>query len=176
MKKNHKKLSIHAYKFNGWLYRTWEFPELVFENNEFYCFKGNNSKIITNHPGTKNHYHSKIKYKMIWFFLKDEWFNVIFRKKNTGYELYINLASPPIIEDGVLKYIDFDLDYVARNVTYNKKMILLDSKEFLENSKNFKYPQLLINKINNTAAKIKQLFKENKLDRFMDVKKLHILG
>ena len=55
-------------------------------------------------------------------------------------------------------------------------MILLDSKEFLENSKNFKYPQLLINKINNTAAKIKQLFKENKLDRFMDVKKLHILG
>ena len=44
------------------------------------------------------------------YFFKDKWFNVIAQLKKDGIYYYCNIASPFIIEENTIKYIDYDLD------------------------------------------------------------------
>ena len=44
------------------------------------------------------------------FFSKNHWFNIIGQLKKTGIYYYCNIASPFIIEENTIKYIDYDLD------------------------------------------------------------------
>ena len=44
------------------------------------------------------------------YFFKDKWFNIIAQMKKSGIYYYCNIATPFIIEEGTIKYIDYDLD------------------------------------------------------------------
>ena len=44
------------------------------------------------------------------YFFKNEWFNIICQLKKDGVYYYCNIASPFIIEEETIKYIDYDLD------------------------------------------------------------------
>ena len=44
------------------------------------------------------------------FFYKKSWFNVIGQLKRHGLFYYCNIASPYLIDNGIIKYIDYDLD------------------------------------------------------------------
>ena len=46
----------------------------------------------------------------ILFFYKKNWFNIIGQLKKHGLYYYCNVASPYVIEDDIIKYIDYDLD------------------------------------------------------------------
>ena len=46
---------------------------------------------------------------MLYFF-KNSWFNIIGQYKENGIYYYCNIASPFIIEENTIKYIDYDLD------------------------------------------------------------------
>ena len=52
----------------------------------------------------------KTKEPAIMYFFKDKWFNVIAQLKKDGIYFYCNIATPYIIEDQMIKYIDYDLD------------------------------------------------------------------
>ena len=44
------------------------------------------------------------------FFFKKKWFNVIGQYKKDGIQFYCNIASPFLIDEMAIKYIDYDLD------------------------------------------------------------------
>ena len=44
------------------------------------------------------------------YFFKNKWFNIIAQLKKDGISYYCNIATPFIIEEGTVKYIDYDLD------------------------------------------------------------------
>ena len=53
------------------------------------------------------------------FFYKDRWFNIIEQLKDYGIYFYCNIATPYIIDEKVIKYIDYDLDLrVFPNVSF----------------------------------------------------------
>jgi protein associated with RNAse G/E len=59
--RNEKEIAVHAYKFNGWLYRTWEFPKIIEETDEYICLLSNGSRVITADKKKDNvFHHSKI--------------------------------------------------------------------------------------------------------------------
>lgn len=61
--------------------------------------------------------------------------------KPNGIGYYVNIASPFIFEDGVIKYIDYDLDIrVFPNGTYS----IVDVNEFHDHRIKFGYSQDLI--------------------------------
>jgi protein associated with RNAse G/E len=66
-----KKLAVHAYKFNGVLYRSWEFPLVLVETDKYLCLDLQNTKVITTHDG-KRFFHSKLVRPTIWYLFKDE--------------------------------------------------------------------------------------------------------
>ena len=67
---------------------------------------GNNKTIVTKAEGIT----WKTKEPAIMYFFKDKWYNIIAQLKKDGIYYYCNIASPFIIEENTIKYIDYDLD------------------------------------------------------------------
>ena len=100
-----EKLNIHSYKHNGKIHRSWDEAILLEDTDEYLIF-GNYKTIVTESDGRT----WKTKEPAIIYFSKKNWFNIIGQLKYNGIYYYCNLASPYIIEDKTIKYIDYDLD------------------------------------------------------------------
>ena len=99
------KLEIHCYKHNGRLHRQWD-EAVVLDIFDDYMVFGNNKTIVTKAEGIT----WKTKEPAIMYFFKDKWYNIIAQLKKDGIYYYCNIASPFIIEENTIKYIDYDLD------------------------------------------------------------------
>ena len=74
----------------------------------------------------------------ILYFYKNRWFNIIGQFKKDGVYYYCNIASPYIIEDGAIKYIDYDLDL---RVFPNGNYRVLDKGEYKYHKEKMNYPE-----------------------------------
>ena len=98
-------LKIQCYKHNGQVYRNWD-ETLVLEVNDDYIVCANNKAKVTEIDGRS----WNTKEPAILFYYKKKWFNIIAQFKNNGIYYYCNIASPYLIDDKTIKYIDYDLD------------------------------------------------------------------
>ncbi len=91
-----------------------------------------------------------ISYEFYWL---DLWYNV-FRFHEPDGDLrnyYCNVNLPPKFKNGVLDYIDLDIDVLVwKDFAYE----ILDLDEFEENSKIFNYSEDLIRKTKDNLAKL----------------------
>lgn len=99
------KLQIQCYKHNGKIHRAWD-EAVVLDIKKDYIVFGNNKTLVTEAEGNA----WKTKEPAIMYFFKNEWFNIICQLKKDGIYYYCNIASPIIIEEDTIKYIDYDLD------------------------------------------------------------------
>ena len=157
---------IQAYKYNGWLYHTWQ-PLYIVDKNKDYLFCAARSVyVLTSKKNSSTCFkHRQNSCFTCWFFFEKEWFNIkitinTFEKTIT---YYINLASPYLLECGVIKYIDFDLDFKCIKYINSKhfKWHQLDLKEFHENQEKYHYPNLILNIVNHAKARVEKLIKVN---------------
>ena len=164
MRINHK-VSIHAYKYNGCLYRTFEFPKIIYFDKKIIVLSLNKSRIISQGKN-KKFYHSNGNKDSFWVMFNNEWYNLIitFCHKKNKVIYYFNIASPFIFEDEAIKYIDLDLD--VRLIFNKKKQSLiikeLDQNEFRENSMNMCYSKELIHQTISVKNKLIDLIKRTK--------------
>lgn len=98
-------MQIQCYKHNGKLHRAWDEAVLLDIKKDYMVF-GNNKTKVTESEGSV----WKTKEPAIMYFFRNEWFNIIAQLKKDGIYYYCNIASPFIIEDNTIKYIDYDLD------------------------------------------------------------------
>ena len=129
------KLQIHCYKHNGVLEHTSD-AAIVLENNEDMLICGNGKTRITEKDG-RSHMTNE---PAVLFFYKKHWFNVIGQLKNYGISFYCNIASPYLIDEKVIKYIDYDLDL---RVFPNGSFKILDRMEYKFHKKQMKYSNRL---------------------------------
>lgn len=100
-----EKFIIHSYKHDGSIHRSWDEAILLYESDDYLVFGNNKTKVIES-DGRK----WKTKEPAIMFFYNKHWYNIIGQIKKDGIYYYCNIASPYIIEDRTIKYIDYDLD------------------------------------------------------------------
>ncbi len=105
MYKKRRTLKIHCYKHNGKIHRIWENAEILDEGKD-YLVCGNFKTTVIEHDGRSY----KTKEPAIIFFYKNNWFNIIAQFKEYGLFYYCNIASPYVIDEETIKYIDYDLD------------------------------------------------------------------
>lgn len=98
-------LNIHGYKHNSKIHRSWDEAIFLAETEEFMIFGNNRTMVIESDGRTW-----RTKEPAIMFFSKINWFNIIGQIKKTGIYYYCNIASPFVIENDTIKYIDYDLD------------------------------------------------------------------
>ena len=94
-------LSIHCYKHDGKLHRTWDEATILdIQDDLLVC---GNDKTIVNESDGRIHQTNE---PAIIFFYKKRWFNIIGQLKTQGLFYYCNIATPYLIDNGIIKYID----------------------------------------------------------------------
>ena len=128
-------LKIQCYKHNGDVYRNWD-ETLVLEVNEDYIVCANNRVKVTEIDGRK----WTTKEPAILFFYKEYWFNIIAQFKKNGIYYYCNIATPFVIDDMTIKYIDYDLDL---RVFPDGSFKVLDRGEYKYHKSIMNYPEAI---------------------------------
>ena len=129
------KLEIHCYKHNGRLNTLSDGAVLLDECDE-YMVLGNNRAAIMEADGSVWY----TKEPAILFFFKDRWFNVIGQLKDYGIYFYCNIATPALIDNKIIKYIDYDLDL---RVFPNGSFKILDRMEYKYHKRQMHYSSRL---------------------------------
>lgn len=98
----------------------------------------------------------KTKEPAIMYFFKDEWFNIIVQLKKDGIYYYCNIATPFIIEENTIKYIDYDLDL---RIFPDGEYKILDRMEYNYHKKIMKYSDELDRVINSSLDELIKKYK-----------------
>lgn len=130
-----EKLEIHCYKHNGRLHRQWD-EAVLLDIQEDYMVFGNNKTTVIDSDGKV----WRTKEPAILFFFKDRWFNIVGQLKDYGIYFYCNIATPFLIDEKVIKYIDYDLDL---RVFPNGSFKILDRMEYKFHKKQMHYSNRL---------------------------------
>ena len=125
-------LVIHCYKHNGEIYESSRVA-YVLDIKDDYIVLGDENVLITKKDGRT----WRTKGSAIMFFYKKRWFNIIAQLKEDGIFYYCNIASPFVIDDHALKYIDYDLDL---RVFSDGAFKILDRNEYNYHKKLMNYP------------------------------------
>lgn len=127
------KLQIQCYKHDGSLHRKWD-EAVVLDIFDNYLVFGNNRTTVIDSDGKI----WKTREPAVMFFFKDRWFNIIGQLKDYGIYFYCNIATPALIDNKVIKYIDYDLDL---RVFPDGAFKVLDRNEYNYHRKLMKYPK-----------------------------------
>lgn len=127
------KLKVHCYKHNGKIHRTWDEVVILAETND--CLICGNNKVKITESDGRTH---KTKETAIIFFHKKRWFHITAQLKSNGLYYKADMASPFLIDDGIIKYIDYDLDL---KVFPDGDFRILDRNEYKYHKKIMKYSE-----------------------------------
>lgn len=128
-------LQIQSYKHDESLHRIWEKATVIEESDNHIVVVNKRTKVIESNG---RFWHTR-EPSVTWFF-KDRWFNIIGILKQDTIHFYCNIASPYIIDNEALKYIDYDLDIkVVEDFNYT----ILDRNEYNKHKTKMEYPSKL---------------------------------
>ncbi|MBE6157114.1 MAG: DUF402 domain-containing protein [Firmicutes bacterium] len=163
-----KKMQIHCYKHNGKIHRIWEESYLL-EETEDYLICGNYKTKVIENDGRSH----RTKEPAIIFFYKHNWFNIIAQFKEYGLFYYCNVASPYIIDEETIKYIDYDLDL---RVFPDGGYRVLDKNEYKYHKKIMNYSKeldLILNKELEKLIKMKnnneEAFDKSLINHYLEI-------
>ena len=144
--------SISCYKHNGMIHKIWEDAVLLDIKENYIVLANANIKV---RAGDGRSW--KTKEPSILFFFKDNWYNITAIVKKEGIQYKCDLASPYIIEDKVIKYIDYDLDI---KVFVNGAFKIVDRGEYNYHKNKMNY-----------SRKIDEIIKVEVTDLVNDIKR-----
>lgn len=162
-----KSYKIHSYKHNGIIYKEWDHAIFLdyLPKEDVYVFANEYAKVLE-----KDGRVWSTREPAILFFFGKHWYNIIGQIKSKGITYYCNLASPVLIEEDTIKYIDYDLDV---KIFKDGSFKILDRKEYNYHRKRMQYSKELENvictELNDLIAKIKNksnYFSKENIDKY----------
>src|SRR5690625_3059610 len=101
-------VKIESLKHDGSFHRSWKENIILHADKDVII--GANHKTIVNEPNKKQWRTDDLA---IVYFSKYHWFNiVILFKSESDYSFYCNMISPFTYDQGVIQYIDYDIDVI----------------------------------------------------------------
>lgn len=150
-----KNYKIHSYKHDGSFHRSWD-EAILLEINDDYLVFANGKTTVTESDGRT----WTTKEPSAMYFFKDRWFNIIGKYKSDGIFYKCNMASPYIIEDGAIKYVDYDLDLkVFTDGSYK----VVDKNEYKYHKQKMNYPQDIDTILNSELKSLIEMVKGREL-------------
>lgn len=124
-------VTMQSYKHDGKLHRIWR-DTMVLKTSECSLIGVNDHTLVTESDGRR----WVTREPAIVYFHTKYWFNIIAMIRERGVSYYCNLASPFLIDEEALKYIDYDLDV---KVFPDGEKKLLDVDEYEEHRQQMHY-------------------------------------
>lgn len=146
-------LELHCYKHNGKINSISD-KITVLDIQDEYIVCGDFKTTITESDGTSH----KTKEPAIMFFYKDRWFNILAQLKKQGLFYYCNIATPYLIDENIIKYIDYDLDL---RVFPDGGFKILDKNEYNYHKKIMHYSDELDEVVKSELSSLIEMKKAN---------------
>lgn len=162
-----KKYQIHGYKHDGKIHRSWDEAVLLEIHNEYLIF-GNEKTKVTESDGRI----WRTKEPAVLYFFYNDWYNIIGQYKKNGIYYYCNMASPFIIEEDTIKYIDYDLDL---RVFPDGSFKVLDRGEYKYHKSLMNYPSIIDKILKRELTNLINMVREKRL-AFVSGKVEHYCG
>lgn len=151
----HKDIQIQSYKHDETLHRIWEKATVLEETDEHIVVVNRRTKVIESNG---RFWHTR-EPSVTWFY-KKHWFNIIGIIKRDCIHYYCNIASPYVIDDEALKYIDYDLDIkVIEDFTYN----ILDRNEYNRHKNKMEYSAKLKKVLETELGHLKKMIENREV-------------
>lgn len=144
-------IKINARKFDSRIHRSWK-CEFVEQRDSLLIFVGRFETEVS-HKDLGKIEKGTVSYEYYWL---DRWYNVFRFHEPDGNlrNFYCNVNLPPQFKNGILDYIDLDIDVLVwRDFSFD----ILDIDEFQSNSVKFKYPAETIAKAESSLSELLQM-------------------
>lgn len=141
-------VTINSRKYDGKLHRSWK-AKLIERDSSLFEFVGKFEKEISHsHLGVIGR--GTVSYEFYWL---ERWYNVFRFHESDGSlrNFYCNINMPPKFENGILDYVDLDLDIV---VWKDFSRQILDADEFEANSRKYLYSDELREKVRDSLNEL----------------------
>ncbi len=150
-------INVNSRKYDGNIRRTWQ-CEFIAREDPLLTFLGVFDQDVE-HSDLGLIKKGTISHEYYWL---DRWYNVFRFHESDGTfrNYYCNINMPPTFENGVLDYIDLDLDLV---VWPDGSVQELDREEYEENSKKFNYSNELRSAVEEAIVDLKTLIVHGEL-------------
>jgi len=127
-------VTVNSRKYDLSIRRTWQ-CRLIERNDPLLVFVGEFDRDVE-HTDLGSIKTGTISYEYYWL---DRWYNVFrfHEPAGTFRNYYCNINIPPIFGNGVLDYVDLDIDIV---LWPDGRILTLDEGEFEANAAKFEYP------------------------------------
>lgn len=125
-------MQIKSVKHHGGLHRLWHENVVLADEGDVLIGMNKNTP-VTEASGKA----WQTNGLALFYFPVDKWFHVIILfQERDDYSYYCNIASPPDMSEGILTYIDYDVDViVTKDYTYE----IVDEAEFMDHAKKWRY-------------------------------------
>jgi uncharacterized protein len=126
---------VRVLKYDGTVYRTWtaqlrEIRDQLLILDAAFEVDVQHESLGTIPKGTRT----------IEYYWLDRWYNIFQFLEDDGRTklFYCNINTPPAVEEGVLRYVDLDIDVLVRpDLSYE----VLDLEEFEDNARRYGYSE-----------------------------------
>lgn len=150
----YKHCIIKSFKHNGHIHRTWQRNWLVPDDLLFREHLDESMIVLINRQTPIQESDGKLwisRVPAVSFFIPGQWYNVVALIEDAGVRYYCNIASPPYLHEGVLTYIDYDLDVIR---TADGGCFVVDQDEYKLHSNTYHYPQMVDDKVQEGLASL----------------------
>ncbi len=150
-------ITINSRKYDGSISRTWH-CNLVAQQGSLLTFLGVFDQDL-DHPHLGFIKKGTISHEFYW---ADRWYNIFrFHESDGSFRnYYCNINMPPTFNNGVLDYVDLDIDFV---IWPDGRVIELDRDEYEENGEKFAFSQELKDSVENAISELKALIDRKEL-------------
>lgn len=141
-------ITINSRKYDGTIRRSWR-CELIDRVESMLVFIGE-FDVDIQHADLGHIKKGTTSHEYYWL---DRWYNVFQFHEPSGElkSYYFNINMPPTFEDGVLDYVDLDIDVLVRP---DLSFVILDLDDYERNAEDFGYSAELKAKVEETLADI----------------------
>lgn len=151
-----QKVTVNSRKYDHSIRRSWQCT-LIEQNDPLIVLVGKFDRDVE-HPGLGLIKSGTTSHEYFWL---DRWYN-IFRfhePEGTLRNYYCNVAMPPTFENGVLDYVDLDIDIL---VWPDFSFEVVDRDDFERNSLKYNYPEEIKQESEKSVAEMILMLEQRK--------------
>ena len=142
--------TINARKYDGSLHRSWH-ADLIEKKGQLLVFVGTFDDEVR-HPQLDVIKRGTVSYEYYWL---DRWYNVFrfHEPDGTFRNFYCNINMPPEFANGVLDFVDLDIDVLVKP---DMSVEVLDEEEYAKNAISFDYSADVQENVEKSLAELRE--------------------
>ena len=146
---NHSIVKIESLKHDGSLNRRWEENTILFVDS-YQIIGMNHRTLMTDYLGRQSY----TIQPALFYFDRQSWFNIVYIFAGSAGFYYCNISSPCSYENGIMQYIDYDIDIVVQqDLSYR----VIDVDEYVLNCKTYHYSKEIQHQIIDAVHQLEEM-------------------